>query len=424
MKKIKILIFVLPVIYSVFLLTSCDLLFGKKTEPTYNAKVLWKIEIQKPGMSSYQDILLINEKLYILTEKSIPGEKLLKDLYLTVINKNTHEVNNVYIERKTGVFIMKEIEVNGESCLVLFHNSDGDIVIYNTNYNTIKASIQLNITSLSKDERRAIFPQDTLCFHENKIIWYSMYYHAFVFLDMGNIDFSKPANEKQILLPQILLKTDVASETRPVIKNDILYYILGFGKHGYIGAFNISSKVKSWEIKAGVPGKSNNGLLFFDDLLIFVGGFGFISMKHETGEILHLIESNDNMQIQSSGSPMCKHDGLLYFTTGIVVSTKFGQPSDSPPAIICFDPKNASFIWGDMPQNGPTLNQKPLAYNNKIYLTNGIHGLRMYDAKNGKLLGVDPDIHCLYSNNLVYDNTMCFLCKDDGKDYFVAIEAE
>ena len=107
-------------------------------------------------------------------------------------------------------------------------------------------------------------------------------------------------------------------------------------------------------------------------------------------------------------------DGRLYYTTvgSTETASQTGMSKDLVYSLVCIDAKTLKFLWGFHPVSG-TSSTYPVVKDGKAYIVTHIDGLRVFDAKTGKLLGVDKSIIAWGNEaNVLYKDYFIFFNKN------------
>ncbi len=434
MKTLKKLIYICLMF---LLLNSCDLLFGKheKEEPSYNAQVLWKVPITP--LSNYeQKILYRNQQIYITTrnEAELCSNNRTSKLYLTIIDITTQTKKNIPLDSAQYGTLFTEMEINNTPYLLIFDKT-GKVFIFDMTSNTQKACINLIETNIEEKYRKFITPKFTIATHNKNILWYSEYYAGFVAFNTDLIDWSK-SDEIQNIIPKLLVPVDkkYKSHVKPLIKDDIIYYVLEvpYREDAVVVATNLKTKECMWQLEPNdFSGNADHGLMMYKDTLIVADNYGLCFIDYKKGKIKKQMEDLPN-GMPFNTAVFCRgitvYDDKLYLTTGLggTADGRLGLAKGTLKGFMCIDLKDYTYKWGDMPPHSASLNTRPLAYNGKVYVPTDLNGLRMYDAQTGVPLGTDKSLTLFGGRNLILDDIMYFI-EDKGEEntmYLVAVKAE
>ena len=247
-------------------------------------------------------------------------------------------------------------------------------------------------------------------------------------LDLSKVDFTKPAEEEQFIEPVMAWTNNDDRQIiymYPVVKDDIIYFVTRdkWEKQGYcnIGAFDTVSGKLKWKKKSNsLTGNGWNNMCIADDKLYVIEvGQGCYDLK--TGETIweqrqEVEELKDNYGIEASiySRGITYWEGKLYFTniTSWTAASTLGVDEKYINNIECIDANTGKFIWGDMPKDSGSLDTKPHIVNGKCLVV-AWDNLRVYDAVNGNLIGVDNSfISCGKELNASYEDLFVFFDND------------
>ena len=244
-------------------------------------------------------------------------------------------------------------------------------------------------------------------------------------LDLDTIDYTQNG-AIQIRVPRSLYtKADWRQcifWAAPIIDNGVLYFntLNRDYPDGYstLVAIDLQSETVKWEKQlSGVAGTTLNTLLVRDDILYVINS-SLLRVNKYTGEILTRYDSEENSTEHPATTPspsLCGiwyDDGRLYYTTicSSDAHSQTGIPEKFIYSLVCIDAKTLKFLWGFHPVSG-TSSTYPAVKDGKAYIVTHIDGLRVFDAKTGKLLGVDKSIiawgdeaNVLYKDYFIFFN--------------------
>ncbi|MGI5101306.1 lipoprotein [Treponema vincentii] len=423
----KYLLFIL----SALLLTacsSCDLLFNntkqKDTEPVYTPNYAWKLELD--GMQIQSQAYTEDNYLYLL--QNIEREK-------------EDGVQLIKIDMETGVYVWKADQIfDGhqwyssnivKACNKLyFMRKNGIIYCYSDVDGTLLARIQVGTTE--QEALHNTYRLETIVTDGTALYWGSAGEPGSISahllkLDLDAIDYTQNG-AIQIRVPRSLYtKADWRQCTfwsAPIIDDNVLYFNTFNIKHpdGYssLAAIDLQSETVKWEKKLhGLRGRVNNDLIIKDNILYMLDTTALLRLDKHTGEVLtRYDDEKDPPYTQPLMIPtvsLCGiwyDDGRLYYTTvgSTETASQTGMSKDLVYSVVCIDAKTLKFLWGFHPVSG-TSSTYPVVKDGKAYIVTHIDGLRVFDAKTGKLLGVDKSIiawgdeaNVLYKDYFIFFN--------------------
>ena len=421
----KYLLFIL----SSLLLTacsSCDLLFNnnkqKDAEPVYTPNYAWQLKLdgRRIGSQPYTE----GQYLYLIE-------------YLS----DTETVQLVKIDMETGVYVWKADQISDgeqwrssnivktDNKLYFMRPNKGLIYCYAENNGKLLARIQIGTT-----ETEAIYNQcslETIVTDRTALYWGSAGEPGSISahllkLDLDAIDYTQNG-AIQIRVPRSLYtKADWRQcifWSAPIIDDNVLYFNTYNRDYpdGYstLVAIDLQSEMIKWEKQLyGVAGTTLNTLLVRDDILYVINS-SLLRVNKHTGDILTRYDSEENSMEHPATTPspyLCGiwyDNGRLYYTTicSSDAHSQTGIPEKFIYSLVCIDAKTLKFLWGFHPVSG-TSSTYPVVKDGKAYIVTHIDGLRVFDAKSGKLLGVDKSIiawgdeaNVLYKDYFIFFNT-------------------
>ena len=248
-------------------------------------------------------------------------------------------------------------------------------------------------------------------------------------LDLDTIDYTQNG-AIQIRVPRSLYtKADWRQCTfwsAPIIDGNILFFNTFNIKHpdGYstLVAIDLQSETVKWEKKLhGLRGRVNNDLIIKDNILYMLDTTALLRVDKHTGEVLtRYDDEKDPPYTQPLMIPTVSLCGIwydggrLYYTTicSSDAHSQTGIPEKFIYSLVCIDAKTLKFLWGFHPVSG-TSSTYPVVKDGKAYIVTHIDGLRVFDAKTGKLLGVDKSIIAWGNEaNVLYKDYFIFFNKN------------
>ena len=416
-------------ILSALLLTacsSCNLLFNnnkqKDTEPVYTPNYAWQLKLDGTQIGSQ---MYIQQQFLYLVER---------------IHREDADIQLVKIDMETGAYVWKADQISdGEQWrssnvvkvgnkLYFMRPNKGLIYCYAENNGKLLARIQIGTT-----ETEAIYNRcslETIVTDGTALYWGSAGEPGSISahllkLDLDTIDYTQNG-AIQIRVPRSLYtKADWRQcifWAAPIIDNGVLYFntLNRDYPDGYstLVAIDLQSETVKWEKQlSGVAGTTLNTLLVRDDILYVINS-SLLRVNKHTGDILTRYDSEENSMEHPATTPspyLCGiwyDNGRLYYTTicSSDAHSQTGIPEKFIYSLVCIDAKTLKFLWGFHPVSG-TSSTYPAVKDGKAYIVTHIDGLRVFDAKTGKLLGVDKSIiawgdeaNVLYKDYFIFFN--------------------
>ena len=409
--------------------SSCDLLFNntkqKDTEPVYTPNYTWKLELD--GMQIHSQAYTADNYLYLL--QNIEREK-------------EDGVQLIKIDMETGAYVWKADQIfDGHQWYssnivkadnkLYFMRKNGIIYCYSDVDGTLLARIQVGATEAEAIRNRCFLK--TIVTDGAALYWGSAGEPGSISahllkLDLDTIDYTQNG-AIQIRVPRSLYtKADWRQcifWSAPIIDGDTLYFNTYNRDHpnGYCSlvSIDLQSETVKWEKKLPrLEGRVNNDLIIKDNILYMLDTTALLRLDKHTGEVLtRYDDEKDPPYTQPLMIPtvsLCGiwyDDGRLYYTTvgSTETASQTGMSKDLVYSLVCIDAKTLKFLWGFHPVSG-TSSTYPVVKDGKAYIVTHIDGLRVFDAKSGKLLGVDKSIiawgdeaNVLYKDYFIFFNT-------------------
>lgn len=426
--------------YSLFILSallltacsSCDLLFNSnkqkdtEREPSYTPNYAWQLKLD--GMQIHSQAYTADNYLYLL--QNIEREK-------------EDGVQLIKIDMETGAYVWKADQIfDGHQWYssnivkadnkLYFMRKNGIIYCYSDIDGTRLARIQVGTTEQEALHNR--YKLKTIVTDGTALYWGSAGEPGSISahllkLDLDTIDYTQNG-AIQIRVPRSLYtKADWRQCTfwsAPIIDGNILFFNTFNIKHpdGYstLVAIDLQSETVKWEKELhGLQGRVNNDLIIKDNILYMLDVTALLRVDKHTGEVLtRYDDEKDPPYTQPLMIPtvsLCGiwyDDGRLYYTTvgSTETASQTGMSKDLVYSLVCIDAKTLKFLWGFHPVSG-TSSTYPVVKDGKAYIVTHIDGLRVFDAKTGKLLGVDKSIIAWGNEaNVLYKDYFIFFNKN------------
>jgi len=426
--------------YSLFILSallltacsSCDLLFNSnkqkdtEREPSYTPNYAWQLKLD--GMQIHSQAYTADNYLYLL--QNIEREK-------------EDGVQLIKIDMETGAYVWKADQIfDGHQWYssnivktdnkLYFMRKNGIIYCCSDIDGTRLARIQVGTTEQDALHNRCKL--EKIVTDGAALYWGSagdpgsISAHLLK-LDLDTIDYTQNG-AIQIRVPRSLYtKADWRQcifWSAPIIDGNILFFNTFNIKHpdGYstLVAIDLQSETVKWEKKLhGLQGRVNNDLIIKDNILYMLDVTALLRLDKHTGEVLtRYDDEKDPPYTQPLMIPtvsLCGiwyDDGRLYYTTvgSTETASQTGMSKDLVYSLVCIDAKTLKFLWGFHPVSG-TSSTYPVVKDGKAYIVTHIDGLRVFDAKTGKLLGVDKSIIAWGNEaNVLYKDYFIFFNKN------------
>ena len=393
-------------------------------EPTYSPNYAWQLKLDGTQIGSQ---MYIQQQFLYLVER---------------IHREDADIQLVKIDMETGRYVWKADQISdgeqwrssnvvkADNKLYFMRPNKGLIYCYAENNGKLLARIQIGTT-----ETEAIYNRcslETIVTDGTALYWGSAGEPGSISahllkLDLDAIDYTQNG-AIQIRVPRSLYtKADWRQcifWSAPIIDDNVLYFntLNRDYPDGYstLVAIDLQSEMVKWEKQlSGVAGTTLNTLLVRDDILYVINS-SLLRVNKHTGDILTRYDSEENSTEHPATTPspsLCGiwyDNGRLYYTTicSSDAHSQTGIPEKFIYSLVCIDAKTLKFLWGFHPVSG-TSSTYPVVKGGKAYIVTHIDGLRVFDAKSGKLLGVDKSIIAWGNEaNVLYKDYFIFFNKN------------
>jgi outer membrane protein assembly factor BamB len=393
------------------ILSSCNILGcifpeeKEKTEPEYKSDIVWTLETEMYAYGESLDIVEYDKYLYL-----IDGEQYSEKNYFNLkkINLETGKIlwktetiytNVTCAAVKCGTKIFLADEIN--KYLYVFDDETGKLLATVAFSNNVKINETLSpmvLRNIVTYQNRYLFwgnSKDS----EGKIIKF----------DTNKINFAIDPFTVQIISPELLSKTGSNEDklrSNLLINENLIFFIT----QG-IDYDNIPVKVGAVDCETGdlkwsyviqdcyATGGGYNMYYLDGKLYAFIGAS--ICFEAATGKIIYeYVQNIENGVNEVLTSELIYSSGVSYSKGRFYCTTTASSGSSSQTGIDnkyikniqCIDAKNGKLIWGDLPEDSSSLGGRPIVLSGKVLVPTYLQGLRVYDEKTGKLIGVDKNI--------------------------------
>ena len=410
-RSIGISIFSATTIILLILSSSCDLLFMgvEKKYPRYTPSYAWKLCLEKVWDTSnpYTE----GRYLYLLEREDMETMYLVKRDMETGIDEWTG--NKIYIgDGKNSSNIVKI----GDTLYIMRFES-GLLYCYSDTDGKLSALVQIGSTKEEISRNRSL--SDTIMTDGKALYWGT---NDLLKLDVMAIDYTQ-GHAIQIRPPSPMHLNahwnggELVSDQ--LIEDNILYLLTCNREYpngyGVVVAIDLQTETIKWEKQLdNIEGYSDSKLCIRDDVL-YVLTNSFIRIDKRDGSILNRYDgeiappSIGNLAESTVSLHKVRYDNeRLYYITVRFTRGHKGWHSDY--SLMCIDAVTLKFLWS-VPLEYGSYHTPLTVVNGKIYIITYGAGLLVFDAKTGKLLGVDKTIsgfangiHVLYKNHYIFFN--------------------
>lgn len=401
MKKIFLPVFFLFLLNCIACSKKADRPKVEELEPVYKPDIVWTLKTKSFGPygqpNQYDKYLYCIESNWRFVDKGI-------------------KFNIAKIDLSTGLYVWQSSTVNGRDAskvircgnYVYVHNSNGLVFCYKDVDGTLCATIKLGKTKEEIKVNEIWY--DSFIAYDKYLFWGNKETNkindeGLLRLDTAKIDFSKPAADEQVILPELVWhgENEDGIQICPIEENGIIYfqtYDRLDPRNTIRAAINADTCEVLWQKESEVWGRGGNCMYILGDRL-YVFGEQQCCYEKKTGKVIfekiQTIKdySKDYYLGASFMLPGVTYsDKKFYYTniSGWATAAMSKTPENLNKNILCVDAKTGKYIWGDLAKGSGSLHTRPIVANGKCFVLNDKLGLRVYNAKNGKLIGVDKSV--------------------------------
>lgn len=420
----------------------------EKPEPVYTPSIAWTLETDY--LEGDVPIELINGFLYIPEGNFLTSSSAATSfVQLTKVNpgtgvyewktaKKNFSTKTSAVKSGQYIFIMVSRIDNFKTCILCYDDTSGNLL----------ATIKLGGTDVLSQQNGPFLYK--MISYQNYLYWGNRGWdnsgnyipYGLMRFDINSIDFSKSAEEEQVIEPQLIWETAVRRSVwaTPVEKNGIIYFITKNPTYPEEGTSDIvaidalTAEVK-WKYNQNIMSGLPQNSLIIDGERLYVVDSSIGCYNINNGEKYFEIiarEQNYKKDYCLGNSSFSRgvffYNNRLYYTTQASWATSGMTeiPADMVKNILCVDASNGKYVWGDIPKGGGSLGTRPIVVNGRTYVVSDM-GLRVYNADTGELIGVDKTVKNYGSQPNAYYNNLVIYFNDDfvkRKGILTAIKAD
>ena len=398
--------FLIILIFSSCNLFSCFSSEEKEVlEPEYKSDIAWTSESRMYAYGESLDFVRYDQYLYV-----IDGEQYSAKNYFKLIK----------IDIETGKIIWKtetiytNVTCNVVKCgtkLYLAGAYDHYLYSFDDETGNLFATVTFSDDETINEIVSPMILRNIIAYNDRYLFWENSQNKNAKILkfDTEKIDFSKEPSITQIISPELLSKTgDNEDKLRSnILINDNLIFFITQGidyenKPVKVGAVDCETGELKWSYviqDCYATGGGYNMYYLDGKLYAFIGAS--VCFEAKTGKVIYEYVQNFNNGVNEMiTSELIYTSGVSYSNGRFYCTTTASSGSSSMTGIDekyikniqCIDAKNGKFIWGDLPKDSSSLSVRPIVLKGKVFVPMYLQGLRVYDEKTGKLIGVDKNI--------------------------------
>lgn len=392
------------------LLSSCSLISNKhfeKVEPEYDYEVVWSFSINNNFIT--EEYSQDDKYLYVFEGKRTLEE----DNFVNVVKIDVTTGKKLWTCQTGKELPESRVGILGD--YVFFQAIDKSVVFIDKDLGIVQKEISIG-------NNRCI--NGKVFVKNNDIFWgNSGETNCILKIDTSKIDFTNEILNQEITPEYIAPNNRNNKPTSVFLEGNNIYYLTANpdfykdeGASEFIG-WNLENN--SYIFKVDLPKESGRrfcSIQVIDDR-IYVIGDGIWCFKKATGSLLwKKIQSYQDCMTEIILDPyvtlmeMTVYENTFLYS-GQAGSSSFQQtgfPKENYKNMLCISAEDGSFLWGELVPNSGSLDVNPIVYNNKCYLVADTC-LRVYDVKDGTLLGTHGDLYTCglvfaYNDLLIFTN--------------------
>ena len=413
MKKFTLMLFILTVVG----LVGCP--FANQQiedpEPSYNVKIAWESDL-----INNLSIVHVVYNDYVYFYERPPGYNSINIYALTKLDAGTGEFIWRSDEIFSNVVFSQPVVIDGYVYVFLEPNY---ICCFDDKTGLFTAIVKIDIDN------------QNLKFNENitsycQYIYIGLYNNNATYFARFNPEniAHNDSETMQVFYPEILWQPKVRHvvSAKQVFCNDIVYTST-FSPLAEYPVELIGIDINSGDIKfhKSFGGPEDAHLPFPEDGSSVMGNPIIVN-----GNVLYYLNWSINAWNINTGEQLFRHtfdysipeskwytatnslqplyyDGKIYYTTG-----ESYTDMDSYRNTYCISAATGKLVWGAIAKNSESLFTNPIIFNGKLYMSQ-YSGFRVYDADNGRLLGVDKSFAgASFGRNILYNNYLICVRED------------
>ncbi len=398
----------------ILILSSCNLLScfspekKEKTEPAepeYKSNIVWTLQTEMSARPASVECVIYDKFLYM-----IDGELYEAENYFNLIK----------IDVETGKIIWKAetiyttVTCNVVKCgtkLYLAGKYDHYLYCFDDETGNLSA-----IVTFSEDDEynETVCPdavRNIVAYKDRYLFWSNSKNNnaKIIKFDTNQIDFIKEPTVVQVIDTNCI--TSIGEDENNIyscilLENGMVYFITSGDDYDKVlvkvGAVDCEAGELKWRYVIQDCYAIGGGYTMYyldGKLYAFIGAS--VCFEAATGKIIYKYVQNfdnDVNEVLTSelflSAGVSYSNGRFYCTTIASSGSAFQAGIDEKyiKNIQCIDAKNGKLIWGDLPKDSSSLGVRPMVLNDKVFVPMYLQGLRVYDEKTGKLIGVDKNI--------------------------------
>jgi outer membrane protein assembly factor BamB len=223
--------------------------------------------------------------------------------------------------------------------------------------------------------------------------------------DTRGIDYTLDVSEEQIIEPEkVFAVPDISRAIKNIIEEDgIIYFLTANGRYNFNEGYAILCAMEAETAEVVWRKELPHIDGFIPHSLVINGEYLHVidmapsCYRKDTGEAVYEFDDRKRDPQKDpylSGSSLLAgitiYDNKLYYCTNMGIYFASTLPKGLGNNIICLDAMTGKLVWGDL-AGGGSLDTFPVIIKGKAFVL-ADRGLRVYDARTGRLIGMDENI--------------------------------
>jgi outer membrane protein assembly factor BamB len=367
-------------------------------EPVYNSNIVWKAEIA--GRGSYAENMYADGYAYV-QESSFFMRNYGGDPFCRVVKIRLSDGEIMW---RTGDIAWECTDnmAKVEGRIYVPVSETGFLYVYSDESGELQARVKLGGDDYN--ERYDGVWCRTVASSGPYLFW-GKGEGGLMRFDTRRVDYNRDISEEQIVEPEWVFKGPDSQGIKNIIEEDgIIYFLTANGRYdfneGYsiLCAMNAETATVLWEKELSHIDGFNRGLLVINGEYLHVIDKAPSCYRKDTGEAVYEFDDRKRDPQKDpylSGSSILTgisvYDNKLYYCTNVGVFFASMFPKGLSNNIICLDAATGKLVWGDLVPEGGSLDTFPIIIKGKAIVL-ADRGLRVYEAKTGRLIGMDENI--------------------------------
>jgi outer membrane protein assembly factor BamB len=371
-----------------------------EAEPVYNSNIVWKTEIA--GRGSYAENLYTGGYAYI-QESSFLMRNYDGGPFCRVVKVRLSDGEVVW-RTEDIAWECTDNMAKVEGRIYVPVSETGLLYAYSDESGELQAAVKLGNTGYEAEHNgpwsRTVVSSGPYLFWGKKEIDGGL-----MRFDTRRVDYNRGVSKEQILEPAWVFNGPEAQGIKNIIEEDgIIYFLTANGMYNFNEGYSILCAMEAETAK-----------VIWRKELSHIDGFIPNSLVIN-GEYLHVIDKAPSCYRKADGEAVYEfddrtrdpqkdpylsganllpgisvYDNKLYYCTNIGVIFASMYPEGLSNNIICLDAMTGKLVWGDLVPKGGSPETCPVIINGKAFALVD-RGLRVYDARTGRLIGMDENI--------------------------------